>query len=297
MGRVAVSHGSQGMTAPLRRVIVKRPEEAFRSAEEIGRQWRSLGYTAPPDLERAAAEHRRFVDLLQAEGAEVLHLPADPRTGLDSLYAHDAGIVTEAGAIVFQTGKPERRGEGPALADALRHWDVPILGSIEREATAEGGDLLWLDRRTLAAGRSFRTNAAGVAALRGLLAPLGVELMELALPCWNGAGEVLHLQSFISLLDADLAVVYRRLLPVPLFEWLQERGVRLIDIPEAEFATQGCNVLAVAPRRAVMLSGNPGTRARLEEAGCVVREFEGSEISLKGLGGPTCLTRPLWRQT
>jgi N-dimethylarginine dimethylaminohydrolase len=287
--------GSQSMIAPLRRVIVKRPEEAFRSREEIARQWEPLGYLAPPDLGRAAEEHHRLVALLEAAGAEVLALPADPRTGLDSLYTHDPAIVTEEGAVILQTGKTARRGEGPALADALRGWGVSVLGVVDGAATAEGGDLLWLDRSTLVAGRSFRTNAAGIRALRSILAPLRVEVLEMHLPSFRGPAEVLHLQSLVSLLDERLAVVYRPLLPVPFVELLAERGVEMIDIPEDELRTQGCNVLALAPRQVVMLRGNSGTRARLEKAGCSVQELDGEEIAVKGSGGPTCLTRPLLR--
>jgi len=288
--------GAQSMVAPLRRVIVKRPAEAFRSAAAIGAQWRVLGYTAPPDLAAAGEEHARLVGILEASGAEVLSLPADDRTGLDSLYTHDPGIVTAAGAILFQTGKAARRGEAPAMADALRGWQVPILGSVDGQATAEGGDTLWIDARTLAVGRSYRTNAAGIAALRELVRPLGVEVIELHLPHWSGPAEVLHLQSFISMLDDRLAVVYRKLLPVPLHEILDARGFTLIDIAEEEFPTQACNVLALAPRRAVILRGNPVTRDRLRKAGCELVELDGAEISFKGMGGPTCLTRPVWRQ-
>jgi N-dimethylarginine dimethylaminohydrolase len=289
------AYGSQSMVAPLRRVIVKRPAEAFGSAAAIESQWRDLGYTAPPDLEKSTAEHRRFVEAIEVAGAEILYLPADPRTGLDSIYTHDPGIVTERGAILFRTGKPKRQGEGPAMSDALRAWGVPILGFVGEEGTAEGGDTLWLDRRTLVVGRSFRTNAAGIAALRALLGPIGVEVIEVHLIHGNGPGEVLHLQSFISLLDEDLAVVHRPLLPVPLFEMLQARGVRLVDIPEQELPTQACNVLTLAPRRALILRGNPITARRLREAGCGVQEVDGEEISFKGMGGPTCLTRPLLR--
>jgi N-dimethylarginine dimethylaminohydrolase len=216
-------------------------------------------------------------------------------TGLDSIYTHDPALVTEAGAIILQLGKPARRGEGPALAEALRQWEVPILGVVDGMAMAEAGDLMWLDRRTLVAGRSFRTNTAGIAAVRWAVEPLGVRVMEVHLPGWEGPGRVLHLMSLISLLDEDLAVVYRKLLPVPLLECLADRGVRLVDVPDDEFGTQGCNVLALGRREAVMVKGNPQTRRRLEAAGCKVAEFEGGEIALKGSGGPTCLTRPLWR--
>jgi N-dimethylarginine dimethylaminohydrolase len=284
------------MVAPLRRVIVKRPEEAFFTEAKIEEEWQRLGFSAPPDLPRATEEHRSFVALLEAAGAEVLFLPVAGTTTIDSIYAHDPGLVTEAGAIVFQTGKPERRGEGPALAAALAAWDVPVLGTVDGPATAEGGDMLWLDRRTLVVGRGFRTNAAGVARLRELLLPLGIAVIEAPLPFWDGPAGLLHLLSLISPLDEDLALVHRRLLPVPLVELLESRGIDLVEVAEEEFADLACNVLAVVPRGIVMLSDLPLTRARLQAFGCSVAEFAGQEICHKGSGGPTCLTRPLLRQ-
>ena len=283
------------MVAPLRRVVVKRPKDAFRDAAAIAAQWKALNYTAPPDLDAAEEEFGAFVRALEESGVEVLSLPPDDRTGLDSLYTHDPGLVTDAGAVIFRTGKVARRGEGPAMADAFKTWGIPVLGMVDGPATAEGGDMLWLDHDTLAVGRGFRTNAAGVEALRRFLGPLGVTVLDFHLPFWSGPSDVLHLQSFISLLDTNLAVVFRRLLPVPLFELLADRGVELIDIPDEEFATQACNVLALAPRRLIVLERNPVTRRRMEAAGCDVRVVKGDEISFKGSGGPTCLTRPVLR--
>ena len=284
--------GSQSMVAPLRRVAVKRPEEAF---SRIDHEWRGLNYTRPPAIQKAAEHHRQFVDVMQQAGAEILYLPSDDRTGADSLYTHDPVLLTDRGAVIFQTGKPARRGEGPAFADAFKIWDVPILGVIDGQATAEAGDMVWLDRTTLLVGRGFRTNAAGVMRLSELLKPGGVAVVPFELPYWNGPQDVLHLMSFISLLDVDLAVVYRRLLPVPLFELLTARGVQLVDVPEEEYDSLGCNILAISPRILVMVSGNPITRSRLEAAGCKIFEIDGSEICLPGAGGPTCLTRPIFR--
>jgi N-dimethylarginine dimethylaminohydrolase len=283
------------MSAPLKRVVVKRPADAFGDAAAIDAQWKSLNYTAPPDPDAAAGEFEAFVRILERGGAEVLFLPRDARTGMDSIYTHDPCIVSDAGAVIFQTGKSARRGEGPAIGDALAAWGVPVLGTVGGTATAEGGDLLWLDRRTLAAGRGFRTNAAGIEALRRVLGPHGIEVLDFHLPYMGGPSDVLHLQSFISLLDDDLAVVDRRLLPVPLFERLVERGIQLVDIPEEEFPTQACNVLALGPRRAVMLENNPVTERRLAQAGCELDVIKGDEIAFKGSGGPTCLTRPVLR--
>ena len=288
-------YGSQSMVAPLRRVAVKHPRQAYGSPERIAREWRALGFTAAPDLGRACAEHDRLCALLREAGAEVLLLPEAEGTTLDSIYVHDPGIVTDRGAVFFRTGKPQRRGEGPALADALAAWGVPRLGEVAGEAMIEGGDTLWLDARTLVVGRGFRTNAAAVAQLRVLLAPGGVEVVEVHLPYWDGADPLLHLQSVISLLDHDLALVHRRPLPQPLFEMLEARGFELLDVPEHEYAALGCNVLAVAPRRLLMLSGLPATQALLEGAGCDARTFDGEEIARKGHGGPTCLTRPVLR--
>lgn len=287
--------GGHSMVAPLRRVAVKRPEEAFRSTGAIREEWPRLGYLRAPDLDRAAREHRAFMALVTRLGAEALELPQDERTGLDSLYAHDPVLITDAGLIICQMGKPARRGEGPAFADAAARWDVPIFGVIDGAATAEGGDLLWLDSHTLIAGRGFRTNAAGIQALATLLRPLGVTVVEAPLPCWRGPEDVLHLMSMVSLLDDNLAVVYRKLLPVPLYELFQERHIEMIDVPEEEYDSLGCNVLAIAPRTLVMVEGNPITRSRLEARGCAVTEFAGKEICLPGSGGPTCLTSPLLR--
>src|SRR5262245_26433513 len=289
------SVGCQSMVARLRRVIVKRPDEAFGGRDQIDKQWKGLGYTRPPDLARASEDHRQFVDLMKQAGAEVLYLPADDRTNLDSLYAHDPVLVTDRGAIIFQTGKVARRGEGPAFADAFKGWDVPILGAIDGPATAEAGDMVWLDHDTLLVGRGFRTNALGIERLSDLLSPLGVTVIPVELPYWNGPADVLHLMSFISLLDDDLAVVYRRILPVPLFELLSVYRVQFVDVAENEYDTLGCNVLAVSPRNVIMAAGNPITRGRLEGAGCKVSEFDGMEVCLPGAGGPTCLTRPLLR--
>jgi len=283
------------MVGPLRAVIVKRPEQAFRSSAAIQAEWKELGWTRPPNLEIASREHRQLVALLEGAGARVYFLPEDSRTNLDSIYVHDPVLITDAGAVILQTGKVLRRGEGPAVEDALDAWGIPILGSIEGGATAEAGDMIWLDRQTLLVGRGFRTNQAGIEWLSILMQPLGVSVIPVPLPYWTGPEDVLHLMSFMSLLDADLAVVYRRLLPVPLYELLLERGVKMVDVLEDEYASLGCNVLAIAPRQLLMVSGNPITRRRLEAAGCTVSEFEGSEICIPGAGGPTCITRPLLR--
>lgn len=284
------------MIGPLRSVIVKGPEAAFHSQSVIDSEWEKYHFVNPPDYDRAVEQHAALVNILKSEGSDVLFLEADNRTGLDSIYTHDPGIITDAGAVLFQTGKELRRGEGPAMEEMMRKWGIPVLGRIDGDGTAEGGDMVWLDSRTLLVGQGFRTNAAGVARLRSLLEAVHVRVLQFHLPYWNGPDDVLHLMSFLSLLDTDLAIVHRPLMPVPLHEMLQARGIRMIDVAPEEYDTLGCNVLAIAPRRVLIVEGNPITRSRLLDAGCQVIEFAGEEIAFKGSGGPTCLTRPLLRE-
>jgi N-dimethylarginine dimethylaminohydrolase len=290
-----MQYGSQSMVRPLRRVIVKRPEEAWIDQATIDAQWESLNFIDRPDFARACEEHKRFVEILRASGAEVLMLDRDSRTNLDSIYTHDPGIVTEHGAIVFQTGKELRRGESSAMAKDLEKWGIPVLATIGGDATAEGGDMLWLDRNTLLVGQGFRTNAAGIAAIRSVLKPFDINVLEFHLPYGSGPRDVLHEMSFVSMLDDDLAIVFLPLMPVPLFQLLQERRVRMVEVAATEFVTLACNVLTLSPRDVLMVDGNPLTREILEAEGCRVQEFSGWEIANKGSGGPTCLTRPLLR--
>jgi N-dimethylarginine dimethylaminohydrolase len=282
--------------APLTRVLVKHPREAFVDAQTIAAQWKALRFTAPPDLGRAIEEHDRFLEILRDAGARIDRLPSDAATTLDSIYARDASIASPRGMILCRMGKPAREGEPAAQERAFRSLPdpPPIAGIVTPPGRIEGGDVVWLDDRTVLVGRGYRTNADGIRQLRGLLGD-AVHVIDVPLPHWRGTNDVMHLMSLVSPVDHDLAVVYSPLMPVPFREWLLDRGVALIEVPDAELDTMGGNVLALAPRRGVMLAGNPRTRAALERAGVEVIEYEGTEISVKGAGGPTCLTRPIAR--
>lgn len=282
---------------PLSRVVVKHVRDAFIDDRTIAAQWRDLNFTAPPDFARAVEEFERFVDLLRTSGATVDYLPRDERTTLDSIYVRDASIVCERGVILCNMGKRLRSDEPAAQDSAFRALSSPaIAGRIEEPGRLEGGDVFWLNPRTIVAGRGYRTNTEGIRQLRVILGSSIDELVEVPLPHWRGSADVLHLMSLVSPVDRDLAVVYSPLLPVHFRERLLDDGFTLVEVPEAEFETMGTNVLALAPRRCLMLSGNPLTRQALELAGAEVTEYEGQEISIKGAGGPTCLTRPIQRE-
>jgi N-dimethylarginine dimethylaminohydrolase len=255
------------------------PEDVF--------SWEPLGWRAAPDYAWLAREHARFRELLDGAGAEVVEARGEPGN-LDSIYVYDPVLVAPGGAVLLRPGKEARRGEPDALAPDL---PLPVLARLEPPALAEGGDTIWLGEDTLVVGRSYRTNDAGIEALRAALP--GVDVVAVDLPHHRGPDEVLHLRSLVSPLADDLAVAYLPLLPVRLRELLAARGVQLVGVPDDEFETMGPNVLALGPRLAVALAGNDTTRRRLARAGVEVLVYDGDEISRKGDGGPTCLTLPV----
>jgi N-dimethylarginine dimethylaminohydrolase len=276
-------------------MVLKHPREAFVSDLSIARQWRDLGYLGRPDLHRAVGEFDALVELLEGFGIEALFLPRDDDVGLDSLYVRDAAVATDDGLILCNMGKDERRTEPGALEGAVGEWGLPIRGAITGDGILEGGDVVWIDDRTLAVGRGYRTNEEGIRQLEEILGDSIDELIVVPLPHYRGPSDVFHLMSVLSPIDRDLALVYSPLLPVPFRERLLARETWLVETAEAEFDSLGCNLLTVAPRRCVAVAGNPVTRGRLESEGVEVHVLRGEEICLKGLGGPTCLTRPLER--
>lgn len=284
------TYGSQNMVAPLRKVLVKRPDENFAVSDPVA--WH---YTGRPDLAIAQQEHDGLIALIRQAGCEVLYHDEVQPERADAIFAFDPALITDEGAIVLNMSKPLRRGEEAAIARRFEALEIPILYKLHGEARAEGGDLFWLDHDTLAVGQGFRTNAAGLSQLREALEPVGVTVIPVELPYYTGPAACLHLLSLMSLVDEKLIVIYPPLVAVPFWQELQRRGIEIIEVPDEEFLTMAPNVLAVAPRKCIMLEGNPRTQRKLEEAGCEVATYKGNEISLKAEGGPTCLTRPLWR--
>ncbi len=289
------NYGCQSMYAPIQRLLLKHPRQAFVSQANIDMQWQVLNYLDRPDFDNAVREYERFVALLEQFKIEIHFAPPGENVSLDSLYVYDPLVISERGVILGNMGKYARLAEPFAAGKYLAELGVPLLGRIGGEGKLESSDLLWVDERTLAVGQGFRTNAEGLRQLRELLLGVAAEIVPVQLPYWSGPQDCLHLLSLISIVDKDLAVVYSRLLPVQFREWLLERGFQLLEVPDEEFDSFGCSVLALAPRQCIMLNGNPQTLARLEHAGAEVWTITGKEICLKGAGGPTRLTRPILR--
>ncbi|HET9408821.1 MAG TPA: arginine deiminase family protein [Candidatus Sulfotelmatobacter sp.] len=283
------------MTGPLQRVLVCSPSCAGWSDPARAAGWQQLGFLHAPDFGLAEEQHGKLLHEIASAGTEILELPPASDLSLDAVYAHDSSLATDHGMVIMRTGKSNRVVEGAHHREFFAAQGIPILGEIAAPGTTEAGDIVWLDEKTLLVGHSYRTNAAGIAQLRDLLAPHGVEVVSAPLPHGSGPAVCLHLMSLISLLDEKTALVDLAWLAVETVELLGSRGYSLIEIDASERDTLACNVLALGDRRLLALEENRKTSDRLRAAGFAVRTFPGSELCINGGGGPTCLTRPLLR--
>ena len=276
-------------------VYLKSAKNSFLSEEELSEHWETLQYLSKPNFKKSLEEYAAFQTFFREKNISTCFFPINKKTKIDSIYCRDASIATDFGIIICNMGKQGRIHEPYAQLEAYKINNVNILGEIKFPGTLEGGDVAWLDQNTLAVGNTYRTNEEGISQLKGLLQPKGVEIIVVELPHYKGESDVFHLMSILSPVDKNLAVVYSPLMPIKFRNELLERGFQLVEVPEQEFDSMGCNVLAVAPRDCLMVAGNPITRKLLEDAGASVHIYEGNEISVKGGGGPTCLTRPIDR--
>jgi len=287
--------GCQSMVGTIERVLIKHPKDAYQSQSRIDAQTQQLNYLSNPDYNKAITDYEQLINFFELNNIEIHYLPIDENTSLDSIYTHDPCIVTNAGVILSNMGKKDRQSEPEAIASYFKSIDIPILGKIESPGTLEGGDVVWINERTVAVGEGYRTNAEGIRQLESILKPFIDMVITVPLPHWTGPSDCLHLMSNISPIDTDLFLVYSRLIPVSFRQYLLARGIKLVEVPDQEYGSMGCNVLAISPRKVIMISNNPITQKRLEAEGVEIHIYDGSEISIKGAGGPTCLTRPFMR--
>jgi dimethylargininase len=289
-----VRFGCQEMAKPLRRVLMRRPGASLLNADP--RQWH---YGPGFDAAAAISEYEAFAAMVAASGAEILWLDDDGDGLADAMFVHDPSLMTDQGAVILRMGKSLRLGEPALHRAAYLAAGIPVLGELTAPGTVEGGDCVWVDRNTLAIGRGVRTNQEGIAQLGAMLAPYGIAVHGFDLPFGAGVEACLHLMSIISPLADDLALVHLPMLPFAFWQLLQDRGVKLVAAPEAEFAASNglnLNVLPLAPRKVLMVDGFAGTRRAMEDAGCEVMAFKADALCIPCEGGPTCLTRPILRR-
>lgn len=281
-------------TGTIGHVLLKHARDAFVDQARIDGEWRALNFIGPPAMPRARAEYDAFVQAIADSGARIAWLPPAGDVTLDSIYVRDASVLVPGGVVLASMGKAERRSEPAAQRATLEAAGLRVRGAIEPPGRLEGGDVVWFDETTVAVGRGYRTNDGGIDQFERIVGP-GVTCVRVPLVHGRGDTDVFHLMSILSPVDRDVMVVYSPLMPVFFREFLIARGCRLVEVPGEEFESLGANVLALGPGRALVVAGNPVTRQQLEAAGVEVKDYEGREISLKGGGGPTCLTRPLVR--
>ncbi len=286
------AHSESGKLSSL---FIKKATAAFIDDAHVSMYWEALNYLGKPAIEKAINEYKAFEKILKDHGAQVYYFPEDSSVNMDSIYCRDAAIATSRGMIICNMGKAGRKNEPAAQQKAYEANGIKVLGVITAPGTIEGGDVAWLDSKTLAVGHTYRTNEEGIKQVTALLKPLGVNVITVPMPHYKGPSDVFHLMSVLSPVADNIAVVYSPLIPIVFRNELMARGFELVEVPEEEFDSMGCNVLALAPRTCLMVKGNPITKSRLEASGCRVIEYEGAEISVKGGGGPTCLTRPVTR--
>lgn len=281
--------GVNSSIANLKRVAVRVPT---RDADYEAAHW--LGAPDELDLDALIRDHQIFVQLLRDLGCDVEVLPEAPGLA-DAIFTYDPAFVIPSGVIQLQGAKEARIKEPALLAGDLNALGVPTVGVLTGDATADGGDLFWLDEKTIGLGRTYRTNAEGEKQLRAIFAQDGIEVMTFHMPHALGPEFCLHMMSVISPVREDLAVVYEKEAPVTLLQELAQRGIKTVSVPDDEYLSLGCNVLTIRPGVVVMPDGNPVTAQRLRDAGVEVHTYPASVIN-RGEGGPTCLTRPILRE-
>ena len=287
--------GGQDMVSPIKKILIKHPQNAYINQSKIETESASLNYVGVPDYEIACSDYNSFLNLISTLDIEIHSLPICQDTTLDSIYVHDPCVISDKGIILCNMGKKDRIHEPHAVKEYFESINVPILGHIENPGILEGGDIVWIDTKTLAIGEGYRSNRHGIKQLKAILGDLVEEIITVPLPHWNGKNDCLHLMSNLSPLDHNLFLIYPRLLPVSFIQFLVDKKIELIEVPDSEYNSMGCNVLAVGHRKVIMVDGNPITKTILEKKDLKVFTYKGSEISLKGAGGPTCLTRPFLR--
>lgn len=288
-------YNSNNMVNTLKSVLMSHPKYSFVSNKKIQKEWENLNYLSPPNFVKANKEFDHLVELIKSFGVDIHFIKNKNELSLDSLYIRDSSIITNHGAIICRMGKKLRREETKSIKKFYIENNVPILGEVSNPGTIEGGDIIWIDDKTIAVGEGYRTNISGINQIKKMLSSFNIKIITVPLPHWKGPDECLHLMSLISPVDTNLYVVYKKLLPVSFINLLLDKNIGLIDIPEEEYNSMACNILAISPRVCIMLNNNPKTKNALDKENVKVFGFSGDDISIKGSGGPTCLTRPLYR--
>ena len=283
------------MVDPIKKILLNHPKNSFFNQKKINSEFKELNFFDAPDYKESLNEYEAFINILKSHNIKLYFLERNINNTIDSIYAHDPFVISNDGAIICNMGKKNRVSEIENVKIFLKNNDIPILGEISAPGKLEGGDIVWINKHNIAVGIGYRSNIEGAKQLGEILSGSVKNIIPVPLPHWNGPSDCLHLMSNMSPIDSNLFLIYSRLLPVQFIQYLEENKIKLIEVPFEEYETMACNVLALAPREVIMIEGNPVTKKLLEKENVTVHTYKGSEISLKGAGGPTCLTKPFLR--
>lgn len=271
----------------LTRVLLCPPTHfSFQPINEITRKVLSSGETA--DVDKMLKEHESLVDAYHGAGVKVELMT--PQAGLPYMvYARDFGICVAEGALIGRFREPVRQGEELHYVRRLEELGVPILGKVWRGAL-EGGDFWFLDETTLAHGVVARSDFEGVACAAEILKPYGYDVIAVPVDSKN-----LHLDMCFNIVAEKTAVVARDVLPEFFLAKLAKRGFDLIEIaPEGVFKHY-CNIQALGLGRVLTFEANTEVNKALTARGLEVITANLWE-TLKGGGGPHCMTFPIERK-
>ena len=283
------------MVAPIKKILLNHPKNSFFNQKKINSEFKELNFFDAPDYKESLNEYEAFINILKSHNIKLYFLERNITNTIDSIYAHDPFVISNDGAIICNMGKKNRVSEIENVKIFLKNNDIPILGEISAPGKLEGGDIVWINKHNIAVGIGYRSNIEGAKQLGEILSGSVKNIIPVPLPHWNGPSDCLHLMSNLSPIDSNLFLICSRLLPVQFIQYLEENKIKLIEVPFEEYETMACNVLALAPREVIMIEGNPVTKKLLEKENVIVHTYKGSEISLKGAGGPACLTKPFLR--
>ena len=240
----------------LTQVAIRSPLNSFLTDEKLSNEWQDLRFHSKPELKESINEFIEFRKLLLNNEIKIIDLPQAKGLTIDSIYTRDSILISPKGLILCNMGRASRTPEARDNYEHLKLQGYQIAGEILAPGTLEGGDFIWLSDTKAAVGLGPRTNQNGIDQLRKILGN-SVDLHVVPLPEPTHPDDVLHLMSIISPLDKDLALIYRPLMPVSFIQWLEQLGIKFVEVDEAEYLLMGCNVLATSPRSVIMLENLP----------------------------------------
>ncbi|KAB1190703.1 MULTISPECIES: dimethylarginine dimethylaminohydrolase family protein [Haloferax] len=286
----APAPGVRSEVGSLECVLVHEPGDEFSSVVDPD----AWGWDGLPRLKQAAKEHEKLVQTLETHGVDVRELGETDDTLAESLFVRDVGFVVEGGAVIGQMSDRIRDGEELRLASRLVEMGTPIYHTVHGGGRFEAANLIWLDRETVAIGRSKTTNTEGIRQIRSVLDTYDIDIVEIPIfGSTNSTGQT-HLALVFNMVADDLALLYPQAVPTEFRELLEDRGIDIIEVPTREQRNMVTSCIVVDDETVVLSAGNPVTRNALQHRGFEVIELDIREIK-KARGGLKGLVLPLER--